>query len=141
MKTNLLPLLVVILSFGLWSCNDQCKETRVTRRQTPFTRTLADIRASVKTEQPHTMKRPGKLYTKGKYLFINEIKQGIHVIDNSNPASPAFVSFIAIPGNGDLAIRGNTLYADSYTDLVAIDIMDPQKAKEVGFIINKLPVL
>jgi len=136
MKTNLLPLFVLILSLGLWSCNDDCKETRVTRRQTPFTRTLADIRASVKTEQPHEMKRPGKLYTKGKYLFINEIKQGIHVIDNSNPSNPTFVSFIAIPGNGDLAVKGNTLYADSYTDLVALDITDPAKAREVGRVQN-----
>ncbi|MCE7042129.1 LVIVD repeat-containing protein [Dyadobacter sp. CY312] len=136
MRTRLLSLMAVILSMGLWSCNDQCKETRVTRRQIPFTRTLADIRASVKIESPHEMKRPGKLYTKGKYLFINEIKQGIHVIDNSNPSSPAFVSFIAIPGNGDLAVKGNTLYADSYTDLVAIDISDPTKAKEVGRVQN-----
>lgn len=136
MKSNLLPLLVVIFSFGLWSCNDQCKETRVTRRQTPFTRTLTDIRASVKTEQPHAMKRPGKLYTKGKYLFINEIKQGIHVIDNSNPSNPTFISFIAIPGNGDLAVKGDILYADSYTDLVSLDISDPAKAKEVGRVKN-----
>ncbi|WP_221389716.1 LVIVD repeat-containing protein [Dyadobacter sp. NIV53] len=136
MKRNLLPLFVLVLSFGLWSCNDQCKETRVTRRLTPYTRTMADIRSSVKMEQSHVMKRPGKLYTKGHYLFINEIKQGIHVIDNSNPSNPAFVAFIAIPGNGDLAVRGNILYADSYTDLVALDITDPENAKELGRVKN-----
>ncbi|HHN47860.1 MAG TPA: hypothetical protein ENN08_02830, partial [Bacteroidales bacterium] len=53
------------------------------------------------------------------------MNQGIHVVDNSNPASPQIISFIAIPGNYDLAIRGNILFADSYIDLVALDISDP----------------
>jgi len=136
MKTKLLPLIIVILSCGLWSCNDQCKETRVTRRLTPFTRTLKDIRSAVKAESAHILKRPGKLYTKGKYLFINEIKQGIHVIDNSDPSNPVFVSFISIPGNGDLAVRDNILFADSYTDLVSLDITDPVNVKEVGRVQN-----
>jgi hypothetical protein len=47
------------------------------------------------------------------------------VIDNRNPASPQNVAFISIPGNLDLALKGNILYADLYTDLVTLDISNP----------------
>lgn len=130
MKTKLLPLFVLILSSGLWSCNDQCKETRVTRRFTQVTRSLMEMRTQVKAESPRSLDRPGKMYVKGNYLFVNEIKKGIHIIDNSNPSSPKFVSFVTIPGNGDIAVRDNILYADSYSDLVALDISDPAKPVE-----------
>lgn len=132
MKKSLLLSLVILLSAALFSCNDQCKETRVTRVLTPLTRSLTEIRSSVKSVSAHNLVRPGKIYTKGNYLFINEIKEGIHVIDNSDPANPRFVSFISIPGNGDMAVRNNILYADSFSDLVALDITDPVNAKEVG---------
>ena len=59
----------------------------------------------VKAESPRALEQPGKMYVKGKYLYVNEIKKGIHIIDNGNPASPKFVTFINIPGNGDIAVR------------------------------------
>ncbi|CAG5011823.1 hypothetical protein DYBT9275_05033 [Dyadobacter sp. CECT 9275] len=122
----------MVLTIIFWSCNDQCKETRITRRLTRVTRSMAEIRQSLKAETPRAMKRPGKLYVKGSYLFINEVKEGIHIIDNSDTSNPRFISFIAIPGNGDIAIRNNILFADSFADLVSIDITDPVSPKEVG---------
>jgi hypothetical protein len=136
MKTKLLPFIFFVLSMGLFSCNDQCEETRISRRLTPLSRSLQEIRSSVKTESKHELVRPGKIYSKGGYLFINEIKEGIHVIDNSDPGNPRFVSFIVIPGNGDIAVRNNILYADSFSDLVALDISDPENAREVGRVEN-----
>ena len=55
--------------------------------------------------------------------------RGIHVINNANPSQPVNVAFIDIPGNMDMAVKGNILYADLYTDLVAIDITDPLNVK------------
>jgi len=128
--------MAVILSTGLWSCNDQCKETRVTRQFTQITRSMMEIRSQVKAENARQLLRPGKMYVKGNYLFVNEIKEGIHVIDNSDPKNPKFVSFINIPGNGDIAVRDNILFADSFSDLVALDIKDPANAKETGRVQN-----
>jgi hypothetical protein len=128
----LLLLLTLLATTGLWSCNDRCQETRVVRRMTPMTVSLLEVRRNLKTEAPRALEHPGKIYVKGTYLLINEIKQGLHVIDNSNPSAPRAVAFINIPGNGDMAVRGNILYADSYTDLVALDITDPAKPQEVG---------
>lgn len=136
MRTRLLSLMAVILSTGFWSCNDQCKETRVTRQFTQITRSMMEIRSQVKAENARQLLRPGKMYVKGNYLFVNEIKEGIHVIDNSDPRNPKFVSFINIPGNGDIAVRDNILFADSFSDLVALDIKDPANARETGRVQN-----
>jgi LVIVD repeat len=39
----------------------------------------------------------------------------------------------------DIAIRDNILYADSYTDLVVIDISNPENIKEIRRIRNIFP--
>lgn len=127
-------LLLSLFSVGLlqWSCTDRCTETRKYKRYTSVTLSQIDIRQSVRTEAARELINPGKIYSKGNYLFINELKEGLHVVDNSNPAAPKIISFIKIPGNGDMAVRGNVLYADSYSDLVALDISNPLAIKEVG---------
>ncbi|MBD2752185.1 LVIVD repeat-containing protein [Spirosoma validum] len=138
MKTNYL---LLFLSSILWlaGCTDKCKETRTYRRYTPVNYTLAQLRQGVHVENAQTLVNPGKIYTKDQFLFINELKQGIHIIDNRNPSSPKPVAFIRIPGNGDMAIRNNTLYADSYMDLVTFDISNLAAIKEVSRVPNVFP--
>ena|SRR5688572_7867773 len=92
----------------------------------PVYKTAAEVRANIKSNTAQPVERPGKIFVKGNYIFLNEVDKGIHVIDNSNPAQPRNVTFINIPGNVDIAVKGNTLYADLYTDLIAIDISNPQ---------------
>lgn len=92
----------------------------------PVYKTAAEVRANIKSNTAQTVERPGKIFVKGNYIFLNEVDKGIHVIDNSNPAQPQNVTFINIPGNVDMAVKGNTLYADLYTDLVAMDISNPK---------------
>ncbi len=90
----------------------------------PVYKTSEEVRQSIKSDQPTEIKAPGKLFIKGNYIFLNEINKGVHIIDNSNPSSPVNKAFINIPGNVDIAVKGNTLYADLYTDLLVIDISD-----------------
>ncbi|HZE84528.1 MAG TPA: hypothetical protein VE035_09475, partial [Puia sp.] len=66
----------------------------------------------------------GKIYVKDQYIFLNDIDKGIHVYDNSDPSHPVQTAFLNIPGNEDIAVKGNMLYADMYGDLLAIDISD-----------------
>jgi hypothetical protein len=98
-----------------------------------------EFRMSVKMVTQQDLAKPGKIYTKDAYLFINERMKGIHVYNNANPASPQYVGFINIPGNVDIVVRNNVMYADSYIDLVAIDITNPAQAKEVGRIKGIFP--
>jgi hypothetical protein len=81
----------------------------------------------------------GKLFYKDGYVFLNEVMKGVHVIDVRNPQQPVNKAFIKIPGNVDIAVRGNILYADFYTDLVAIDISDPNNVKLKKTVENVFP--
>ena len=57
------------------------------------------------------------------------MREGIHVLDNSNPSQPEHLGFIKIAGNLDMAIKENILYADNYSDLLAIDIANVQQPR------------
>jgi hypothetical protein len=65
-------------------------------------------------------------------LLINEFHEGIHIFDNSDPSNPTALSFLPIPGNVDMAIRNDRLYADNYVDLLTFDIRDPQNPQLVS---------
>jgi hypothetical protein len=92
----------------------------------------AELREAVSDTLPINLEHPGKIYIKGDFLFVNEVRKGIHVIDNSDPASPEVLRFIDIPGNIDLAVKDDILYADSYVDLITLDISDLSDIKEIG---------
>lgn len=76
----------------------------------------------------------GNIVLAGKFLFINEKYEGIHVIDNSDPFKPRKVHFWKIPGNLEFIINGKTLYADNSVHLLVIDITDFNNIKVVNFI-------
>jgi hypothetical protein len=97
-----------------------------------------DLRSSIANDNSKTLEKPGKIFLYNSLILINEFESGIHIYDNSNPSAPAHIGYISIPGNVDMAVRDNILYADSYVDLVAIDISDPLNAREVGRAENAL---
>jgi hypothetical protein len=132
MIVNRLLFLVLAIPLLLGSCTDKCEKTQIVRRTRSITLSATEIRGQIKSVAPIPLEQPGKIYLKDHFLYINEIQKGIHVFDNSNPSNPRQVSFISIPGNGDLAIKGDILYADSYMDLVAIDISNPQQVLELS---------
>ncbi|MEJ7914181.1 MAG: hypothetical protein WKF70_13560, partial [Chitinophagaceae bacterium] len=105
----------------------------------PVYKTTAEVRANIKSNTPVPLQRPGKLYMRGNFIFLNEIDKGIHIINNGDPAKPINVAFIDIPGNLDLAVKDNLLYADLYTDLVTIDVSNPLSVKVVKITDNVFP--
>lgn len=124
------------LSVLLESCTDSCEVKNVYTYYEPVYTSLEELRGGVKVTPPQTLKAVGKIYLKDNFVFINEPGEGIHIIDNQNPSAPVVKSFIKIPGNYDLAIKGKTLYADSFIDLVSIDISDIENIKEVHRVEN-----
>ena len=73
---------------------------------------------------PQPIGNLGKIYYKAPYMYVNERFRGFHVFDNTDPENPIPIVFIQIFGSEDIAINGNILYADNFTDLVAVDISD-----------------
>ncbi len=115
------------------------KVTRTFRIYTPVYKTTDEVRANIKSNSSQNISQPGKLFIRGNYIFLNEVDKGVHIIDNSNPSSPKNAAFIDIPGNMDLAVKGNMLYADLYSDLVTIDITDPMNSQVKSIIPNAFP--
>lgn len=132
--------LVILISSGLLSsCEDRTYEERTYMANVPVVMGFNEFRSAVVKKAPQSLVNPGKIYFKDNFIFINEQEQGIHIIDNSNPSAPVIINFINIPGNIDMAIKGNILYADSYIDLVAIDISDPANPFEIDRLEDAFP--
>jgi len=126
---------VLILSMLLSlvsSCTDECESTRRFVTYEPVFISYGELRAPVEMTVPQVLSQPGKIYFKDGFIFINELGQGIHIINNQDPSNPQPIGFIAIPGNFDLAAKGNILYADRYIDLLAIDITDVNNPQVVN---------
>jgi len=138
MKTFHVKLIAVALfSIIYLGCKDVIFENDL--RNVPVYMSYIELRSAIKSEVPQSLKNPGKIYFKGGYIFIIEELKGIHVIDNRDPHNPQNVTFIEIPGNTDMAIKNNILYADSYVDLVSIDITDVNNPVEVDRVTNVFP--
>lgn len=127
-----LAFFLLALSAFLSGClRDECETTRTYIRFDPVYKLPAEVRVGISAQGPSELRNPGKIYVLGHYLFINERNEGIHVLDNSDPANPKKIAFWNIPGNGDMAIRGQYLYANQYVDLLTIDISDLQNPQIV----------
>jgi hypothetical protein len=108
---------------------NSCVKDKLTTTYTlykPVYKNKLEVIQGIKSNAPQPLLQTGKFFKYGNYIFVNEVNKGVHIIDNSNPAAPVNKYFISIPGNVDLAVKDNTLYADIYTDLITIDISNPQ---------------
>ncbi|TVP50692.1 MAG: hypothetical protein EA341_07170 [Mongoliibacter sp.] len=115
--------LAIMFFLTLPSCHDEVKSSYTFRTMVPVFLDMNAVReADIIIEPAKPLDSPGKIYIFEDFLFINEPQKGIHILDNTDPSSPSNVNFINIPGNVDLAINSNFLYADSYVDLLVFDI-------------------
>jgi len=138
-KSLLVAPMMILAMLGIGSCKDSSIEYRKYMANVPQYMSYEDMRKPVKSTAAYAIATAGKIYIKDNYLFVNEKYKGIHVFDNSNPASPVNLTFIDIPGNVDLAVKGNYLYADNYVDLVVLDISNISQPKEVSRIKDIFP--
>lgn len=131
-------LLLLLLPFTVASCmKDTVKESYSFFR--PVYQTKDQVKAGIKNEPSIAIEKPGKIVLKDHYLFLNDIDKGVHIIDITDPTTPQKISFISIPGCVDMAINGNYLYADCYTDLVTIDITNPLQVTVKQFLNGVFP--
>jgi len=139
MKTIRNTFSILVLFVFASGCMD--KYTEVFTANSPIYMTYEELREAVKVTGAVELVNPGKIYFKDGYIFVNEEMKGIHIIDNRNPKSPVNLKFIEIPGNVDLAVKNNILFADSYIDMVAIDITDLGNPKEVSRVKDVFPYM
>lgn len=127
-KNIFLPvsMLVILLSAG---CKDKQFEERTYMANVPQYMAADMLEASISSQPAKAITTKGKIFLKDNYILLNKPGFGIHVIDNSDPSNPNNISFIEILGNVDMVATGNTLYADTYQDLLVIDFSDPTAIK------------
>ncbi|MEZ4969549.1 MAG: hypothetical protein R2814_07800 [Flavobacteriaceae bacterium] len=129
----------LLTALGFVSCNDgddsKYAEYLVAK---PLKMSKADFKKAIDVMAPVPVDESGKIYVYGEYIFVNEKYKGVHVIDNSDPKAPEKIAFIKIPGNVDVSVKNNYLYADSITDLIVLDITDIHNIKIVNRLENVL---
>jgi hypothetical protein len=115
----------------------QPQAMRVTHE--PVYMTWEEFRSTaVAVEGPQPIGRRGKIVIAHDHIFLSEPGRGVHVIDNRKPWRPEQRMFIRIPGNVDIAVRDNTLYADSFVDLLTFELdLEKNTAKLASRLENK----
>lgn len=108
----------------LWSCQDDDNGYEIINVAIPEMMSKTEFRNSVEIQSAKPIVEAGKIYAYDDYIFISDKDVGVHVIDNSKPKAPKTISYLKIPGNEDMSIKNNYLYADSATDLLVFDISD-----------------
>lgn len=142
MRLPLIPGLALSLLLGSCVSNGSKSnnpQPSVLTQYRPVLMSRTQLESAVAGLPPRALQVPGKIFAGNRYLFVNEQYQGIHVFDNADPAHPAAVAFLRIPGNLDLAVRGTLLYADNGPDLLTLDISDPTRMQVLSRTRDALP--
>ena len=137
MKTALKYILILLVFQFATSCLDKFQEEFTA--YSPVYMSYEELRQSVAMTTPINIQETGKIYFYNNHIFINEKLKGVHVINNEDPSNPVNIGFIEIPGNVDIAIKEDVLYADSYVDMVAIDISDLNNISEINRVEDVFP--
>ena len=114
----------LLVAIGLFSCNGEDTPSEYFNVAVPVLMSKTEFRNSVEVQGPKRVEVSGKIYAYDNYIFVNNRFNGVQIIDNTNPSSPQAKAYIKIPGNIDISIKDNYLYADSSSDLVVFDISD-----------------
>ncbi|MFT4532947.1 MAG: hypothetical protein ACJA1A_000135 [Saprospiraceae bacterium] len=122
-------LLLGFIVMSIISCTKDYGKVEVTYQEaTAIYGDIEAIRSQPLNETIREITNPGKIYLGNDVILIGEEQEGIHVIDNSDPINPTSVNFINIPGNKEFFVKDNKIYAETYYDLVKIDISDMYNA-------------
>jgi len=133
MKTLNSSLFLLSFLFLVSSCTTDDGTVNVTYQEaTAIYGSLDDIRSIDLNQPSRTFVNPGKIYVGDNFILIGEEGEGIHVVNNTDSQAPYVESFISIPGNREFVVFDNFLYAESYYDMLKLDITDPTKADLVA---------
>lgn len=81
---------------------------------------------------PQDIVQAGGIFLRDTLFFMVEMGKGIHVFNVSDPSAPVAITFFQIPAITNFTLSGNRLFADSWRDLVTIDITDLMNIQRVS---------
>ena len=137
MKQFFFFLLAGFLSLQFFSCNKDIGTAVITYQEaTAVYGDLEEVRNQPLNSSVRAVENPGKIFVGADFILLGEEEQGVHVINNTDIANPQFTNFIHIPGNREFFVNGHFLYAESYYDLLKIDLTDLSNVQLVGRVNN-----
>jgi len=120
-KLGILSVLVLLTS----SCFKDVNQPTTISAYKPILVDRKTLATTVTFEKATDLNKPGKICISSNFVFITEPFLGVHVFDNSDPSKPVNLGLIRVLGVQNIDIKGNTLFADNATDIIAIDISNP----------------
>lgn len=139
MKAKIIPIIAFFPFIVIFFISCEDTTYREYEGNSPVYLSYSDLRTAVSVQQNVGLENPGKIYYKDNFIFIVEELKGIHVYDNTDPSSPVKKGFVRLPGVIDISISGNILYADSFVDLVMLNVQDINNISEAGRVKDILP--
>ena len=137
MKHFTFLLLLGLISLQYFSCTKDTGTALITYQEaTAIYGDLDAIRNQPLNTTTQTVFNPGKIFVGSNFILLGEEEHGIHVIDNSDISNPNFVNFINVPGNREFFVKDQFLYAESYYDILKIDLSDLKNVKLEGRVTN-----
>lgn len=95
---------------------------------------LGDIRS----EAPQPIVASGAIFLRDTLLFMLEQYKGIHVFSLKDSIQTVNLAFIKIPAITDFTLSDQYIYADSWKDIVVVDISNLYQARETSRLRNLL---
>lgn len=92
----------------------------------------------ISSESPQPIVASGTIFLRDTLLFMLEQYKGIHVFSLKDSIQTVNLTFIKIPAITDFTLSGHYIYADSWKDIVVVDISNLYQAHESSRVRNVL---
>lgn len=122
---------IALLTLLILSCEKPEFEAYSGMGKKPVYLPLSELR-NIRNLTPQPIGLSGTIFLRDTLFFMMEQKKGIHVFSIRDTLNPRALTFLSIPAINDFTLVGNRLYADSWKDLVTIDISDLGNIREVS---------
>ncbi len=103
----------------------------------PVYASFGDLR-DIRNEPPRPIGLSGTIFLQDTLFFLLEQGKGIHVFNIKDSLNTVNLAFFKIPAVTDFVIIGHILYADSWKDLVVIDISNLHQIQETDRIVGAI---
>lgn len=88
----------------------------------PIYAPISKVKEYVKFQNPKSTVNAGKLLVYRNWIFLVEKKEGVHIIDNTNPSNPQKIGFITIPVAEDIHLKNDVLYSVGSNFILSVDV-------------------